>query len=105
MNKTFVVLQIVLLQPSGHALRGGAVVADGEQRRAGTGNAAGQRADLLRRLARFGEARQQPSAVRFGDHVLHQFGGQLRLPGVAGMDKAGQIAAVADAILTTVLRG
>ena len=37
MNKTFVVLQIVLLQPGGHALRSSAVVADGRQRRAGAG--------------------------------------------------------------------
>lgn len=105
MNKTFVVLQIVIFQLVGHLLGGGDIVADGKQRQAKTRDTTSQCADILFGLARSGKARQQAGMIRLGDHVPHQLGGQLRLLSVASVDEACQIAAMADAVLTTILCG
>lgn len=56
MNKTFLILQVVLTQPVGNALGGIRLVTQSEQGRAGAGDTARYRADFRNRLPRLPEA-------------------------------------------------
>ncbi|GHK86840.1 hypothetical protein ECZU29_08010 [Escherichia coli] len=56
MNKTFLILQVVLTQPVGNALGGIRLVTQSEQSRAGAGDTARYRADFRDRLPRLPEA-------------------------------------------------
>ena len=58
MNKTFLILQVVLTQPVGNALGGIRLVTQSEQSRAGAGDTARYRADFRDRLPRLPEAWQ-----------------------------------------------